>query len=181
MQRRLSTPNCNVDAVLATPPTALLREWAKAKLTNGTWKDALDLAVNVSISLQYCALCRFDIPSCLQFTPPKVAIYQAIVERLKATDRIVDAVECFHQMASELRENIELGWVLGKWFCIFSAALLMQRFCQTLSSVLPSNWRIWEILLLPSDMTRPSLSTRLHYLSSLLHHKTFLRSEARRT
>ena len=125
MQRRLSTPNHNIDAVSATPLTPLLREWAKAKLTNGTWKDALDLAVNVSISLHYCTPHRIDAPFGLQFTLPKVAIYQAIVERLEAADRIADVVECFHQMMSELGENIELGWVLGKWLCISSTALLM--------------------------------------------------------
>ena len=115
MQRRLSTPNRNVDAVSATPPAPLLREWAKAELKNGTWKNALDLAVSVSISLRYCTLCRIDAPFCLQFTLPKVAIYQVILERLEATGRIADAVECFHQMTSELGENIGLEWVLGKW------------------------------------------------------------------
>ena len=125
MQRRLSTPDRNVDAVSVTAPTPLLREWAKAKLTNGAWKDALDLAVNVSISVRYHTLCRIDAPFCLQFTLPKVAIYQAIVERLEATDRIADAVECFHQMTSELGEEIEHEWVLGKWSFLSSAALLM--------------------------------------------------------
>ena len=125
MQRRLSSPNCDVDAVSATSPTPLLREWAKVKLTNSTWKDALDNAVSVSVSLRYRPPHRLDISFRSQFTLPKVAIYQAIVERLEATDRIADAVECFHQMTSELGENIDLEWVLGKWLCIFSAALLM--------------------------------------------------------
>ena len=125
MQRRLSTPNPNIGAISATPPTPLLREWAKAKLTNGTWKDALDLAVNVSISLRYRTLRRIDALFCLQFTLPKMAIYQAIVERLEATDRIADAVECFHQMTSELGEKIDPEWVLGKWSCTSSAVLLM--------------------------------------------------------
>ena len=125
VQRCLSTPNHNVDAVSATPPTPLLRQWAKAKLTNGTWKDALDLAVSVSISSRYCSLQRIDAPFCLQFTLPKVAIYQTIVERLEATDRIADAAECFHQMTSELGEKIDLEWVPGKWSCISLAALLM--------------------------------------------------------
>ena len=125
MQRRLSSPNCDVDAVSATSPTPLLREWAKVKLTNSTWKDALDNAVSVSIPLRYRPPHRLDISFRSQFTFPKVAIYQAIVERLEATDRIADAVGCFHQMTSELGENIELEWVLGKWLCIFSAALLM--------------------------------------------------------
>ena len=127
MQRCLSTPNHNVDAVSATPPTPLLREWAKAKLTNGTWKDALDLAVSVSISLRYRTLRRIDALFCLQFTLPKVAIYQAIVEHLEATDRIADAVECFHQMTSELGEKIDLEWVLGKWTCISVLSDFRQR------------------------------------------------------
>ena len=114
LQRRLPTPNHNVDAVSAIPPTPLLREWAKAKLTNGTWKDTLDLAVSVSISLCYNTLCRIDAPFCLQLALPKVAIYQAVVERLEATDRTADAVECFHQMTSQLGERIDLEWVLGK-------------------------------------------------------------------
>ena len=53
MQRRLSTPNRNADAVSATLPAPLLRERAKAKLTNGTWKDALDFAVSVSNSISH--------------------------------------------------------------------------------------------------------------------------------
>ena len=55
MQRRLSTPNRNVDAVSATLPKPLLREWAKAKLISSTWKDALNLAVSVSnlLALSY--------------------------------------------------------------------------------------------------------------------------------
>ena len=116
MQRCLSTPDRN-----AVP----LREWAKAKLTNGTWKDALDLAVSVSITLRYCTLRRINAPFCLQFTLPKVAIYQAIVKHLEATDRIADTVECFHQMTSELGEKIDFKWVLGKSLCISSVALLM--------------------------------------------------------
>ena len=125
MYRRLSTPNRNVSTVSATPPTPFLREWTKAKLTNGTWKDALDLAISVIIYLRCCTLRRIDTLFALQFTLPRVAIYQAIVERLEATDRIADAVECFHQMTSELGENTELEWVLGKWSCISSTALLM--------------------------------------------------------
>ena len=125
MHRHLSTLINNVDTASATAPTPLLREWAKAKLTNGAWKGALDLAVSVSISMRYHTLRRIDAPFCLQFTLPKVAIYQAIVERLEAIDRIADAVECFHQMTSELGEKIDLKWIIGKWSCISSAALLM--------------------------------------------------------
>ena len=135
-QRYLSTPESDDHDLLTTTiatnvamprtnPTPILREWAKAKLTNGTWKDALSLPVRVGISLRYRTLPRIDAPFCLQFTLPKMAIYQAIVERLEATDQIVDAVECFHQMTSELGEKIDTEWVLGKWSCISSTALFM--------------------------------------------------------
>ena len=76
MQQRLSTADRNADAVSATSLAPFLREWAKAKLTNGTWKDPLDLAVSVIISLCYRTLGNIDAPFCLQFTLPKVAIYQ---------------------------------------------------------------------------------------------------------
>lgn len=36
-------------APLQTTPTPLVREWAKAKLTRGSWKDALLSAVHVSM------------------------------------------------------------------------------------------------------------------------------------
>ena len=127
MQRRLSSPDFNVDVVSATLPTPLLRVWAKAKLTNGTWKDVLDLAVGVSISLRYYTLRRINAPFCMQFTLPKVAIYQAIVEHLEATDRIADAAECFHQMTSELGEKIDLEWVFSKWSCISVLSDFRQR------------------------------------------------------
>ena len=124
-QRYLSTPESDdhnlLTSTLATnvamrhnDPTPIWREWAKAKLTNGIWKDALDLPVSVSITLRYRTLRRIDALFCLQFTLPKMAIYQAIIERLEATDQIVDAVECFHQMTSELGDKIDTEWVLGK-------------------------------------------------------------------
>ena len=60
------------------------------------WKDALDLAISVTISLRYRTPRRIDAPFCLQLTLPKVAVYQAIVERLEAIGHMVGAVECFH-------------------------------------------------------------------------------------
>ena len=132
-QRYISTPEsdghnlltlCTNMATPRTDLTPLLREWAKATLTSRSWRDALDLAVNVSISLRYRTLRRIDALFCLQFALPKVAMYQAIVECLEATGCIADATECFHQMMSELGKNIDLEWVPGKWSCISSAALL---------------------------------------------------------
>ena len=77
------------------------------------------------LALSYPSQDRRSFFFFLQFTLPKVAIYQVIVERLEATDRVADAVECFHQMTSELGEKIDLEWVLGKWSYISSMALLM--------------------------------------------------------
>ena len=70
------------------------------------------------------SLCNIDAPFCLQSTLPRVAIYQATVERLEATDRIADAVQCFHQMTSELGENMDPEWALGKRSCTSSTTLL---------------------------------------------------------
>ena len=56
LQRCLSTPETSVDTTLhSLSPTPLLREWAKLKLTSGSWREALAAAVNVSISLVRCS------------------------------------------------------------------------------------------------------------------------------
>ncbi|KAF8452058.1 hypothetical protein L210DRAFT_3499164 [Boletus edulis BED1] len=89
-QRRLfahgdAASNTNRDANMSTIHTTLpplLREWAKAKLTHGSWKDALLSAVGFAVS-------RVEI----------------VCEHLETIDRIVDAVECVHEMTSELGEE----------------------------------------------------------------------------
>ncbi|KAF8131188.1 hypothetical protein EV363DRAFT_1398997 [Boletus edulis] len=81
-QRRLSAhgdaaSNTNRDANMSTIHTTLpplLTEWAKAKLTRGSWKDALLSAVG--------------------FTVSRVEIYRVVCEHLETIDRMVDAVEC---------------------------------------------------------------------------------------
>ena len=51
LQRCLSTPESSVETTVHSPfPALLLREWAKSKLTGGSWRDALVAALNVSIS-----------------------------------------------------------------------------------------------------------------------------------
>ncbi|KAF8415328.1 hypothetical protein L210DRAFT_3586883 [Boletus edulis BED1] len=80
--------NTNRDANMSTIHTTLLpllREWAKAKLTRGSWKDALLSAVG--------------------FTVSRVEIYRVVIEHLETIDRIVDVVECIHEMTSELGEE----------------------------------------------------------------------------
>ncbi|KAF8120149.1 hypothetical protein EV363DRAFT_1374870 [Boletus edulis] len=64
---------------------SLLRAWAKAKLTCGSWKDALLSAVG--------------------FTLSRVEIYRVVCERLETTDRIADAIECFHELTCELQQE----------------------------------------------------------------------------
>jgi hypothetical protein len=63
LQRCLSAPEGSVDAAIhSASPTPLLREWAKSKLTNGSWRDALAATLNVNISCCYGARRWLDIP-----------------------------------------------------------------------------------------------------------------------
>ena len=49
LNRYLSTSESTRDTTLHSPsPTPILREWAKSKLTGGSWRDALVSALNVS-------------------------------------------------------------------------------------------------------------------------------------
>ncbi|KAF8127977.1 hypothetical protein EV363DRAFT_1400856 [Boletus edulis] len=92
-QRRLSAhgdaaSNTNRDANMSTIHTTLpplLREWAKAKLTRGSWKDALLSAVGVSIS--FCCPYELGIEIVgLQFAVSRVEIYRVWM-RLNASMR----------------------------------------------------------------------------------------------
>ena len=50
LQQYLSTPESSADTAFRSPsPTPLLTEWAKSKLTSGSWRDALVASLNVSI------------------------------------------------------------------------------------------------------------------------------------
>ena len=63
LQRCLSTPESSVDTSPNTPtPTPLLRQWAKLKLTGGSWTDALVAALTVSISFCSGTSRWLDIP-----------------------------------------------------------------------------------------------------------------------
>ncbi|KAF8127258.1 hypothetical protein EV363DRAFT_1346345 [Boletus edulis] len=81
-------------------PTPLLTEWAKATLVINKWKDALAAASNLKI--------------------PRVTIYRVICERLETIDCVADAVECFHEMASELGEETNLHDEHLAWALDFS-------------------------------------------------------------
>ena len=97
-----------------------------------------------------------------------MAIYQVLCEHLETIDRVADAVECFHQMMSELSERTNLGnehleWTLGEWLCnVFKNRHLRVIFYQTLDSVPPKSWNISEIqrwmhsdTMMPSPTIRP--------------------------
>ena len=82
-------------------------------MAGGEWKDALIVAASVSISL--CSGAPRRIDTGLQFTLPRVTIYRAICERLEAIDRITDAIECFHEMMSELGGEVYMSGPMTEW------------------------------------------------------------------
>jgi hypothetical protein len=84
--------------------TQFLKEWAKATLAGGSWKDALVIAASVSISV----------------VVPRFTLYRIICEYLETIGRITDASECFRQMVDELAEQAnapdeQVQWALGEW------------------------------------------------------------------
>ncbi|KAH0838774.1 hypothetical protein J3R83DRAFT_7149 [Lanmaoa asiatica] len=114
-QRCLSAPESSDDAaskaprhnraqtLYATPhsltPPPLLREWAKATLSSGSWKDALVASVSLMV--------------------PRSAVFRAVCEYLETIDHIMDASECFHQIVDELAgqttvHDKQAEWVLGE-------------------------------------------------------------------
>lgn len=102
--------------------TSLLRVWAKATLTCGSWKDALGAAVAVSVLFHSGTPHNLNT-SVLQFEHPKSTIYRIIYECLKEMDRITDTKECLHQMANELPDQTNsdddwVEWAAGTQFCM---------------------------------------------------------------
>ncbi|KAF8552471.1 hypothetical protein OG21DRAFT_1443452 [Imleria badia] len=79
----------------------VLMEWTKANLMNGFWKDALSAARD--------------------FKVPKLTIYRNLCEglELETVEGIMDAIECFHQMASELTEETITRGEQVEWFLDF--------------------------------------------------------------
>ena len=119
LQRCLSTPE-NGDHTTPHLPslTPLLREWAKSKLTGGSWRGALDAAFKVSIPFVLVPLVDLTLVG-LEFTTSRFTIYWALCDHLETTDRVTDAVECFHQMTAELGGEMNLHgehseWALGE-------------------------------------------------------------------
>ena len=116
--------------ILNSPtPTPLLREWTKATLARHSWSDALVTAANVRI-LPYPDMPRGPDALGLEFIAPKFTIYRAVCERLETTERLTDAIECFHGMANELGREIrgkEATWVLGECSYLQSRWYLCER------------------------------------------------------
>ncbi|KAF8555907.1 TPR-like protein [Imleria badia] len=77
----------------------LVREWAKATLAGGTWKDALFASV--------------------KFPVPKFTLYRVICERLETTDHVTDAIECMQQMENELANETDIHDERAKWIHAF--------------------------------------------------------------
>ena len=134
-QRYLATPDSegvaafeaarnNIPSPLGSPtPSLHLREWARASLVCRQWKDALTAAIGVSIYL--CA----DIPPAphtfvgFEFTVPGFMVYRTLCERLETIDHVLDASECFLQMADELGLETTLKgeqaeWAAGERSCV---------------------------------------------------------------
>ena len=88
-------------------------EWTKVNLMNGLWKDALSAACDVSIAL---ATIFLELTRRLKFKVPRLTTYRTLCEGLEMVDGIMDAVECYHRMASELTEEIITGGEQAKWF-----------------------------------------------------------------
>ena len=47
----------------------------------------------------------------------RFVIYQTICECLETTDRIADAIECFHDMMSKLGGEIYMSGPMIEWVC----------------------------------------------------------------
>ena len=72
------------------------------------------MAPGVSISFHSGAPRGIDTDG-LQFILPRVTIYRVICERLKAIDRVTDAIECFHEMMSELAGEVYMSGPMTEW------------------------------------------------------------------
>jgi hypothetical protein len=140
LERCLSTPESSVDTTLHSPSsTPLLREWAKSKLTGGSWRNALVAALNVSISFCSGAPRWLDTVR-LEFTAPRFTIYCALCDHLEMTNYITDAIECFHQMNSELvgetnTRGERAKWAAGECLSSRGCSVYVIDLLQTLSSV----------------------------------------------
>ena len=107
-------------STLHATATPLLREWAKAKLTHDSWKDALHSTVNVSLFLVSILVSRVRDTLVFKFIVSRFTIYHVMCEHLETVGRTSDASECSRQMVVELvqQEKVpdeQADWILGEW------------------------------------------------------------------
>ena len=87
---------------------------------NGLWKGALRIACDVSLALLMVIVA---LTHRLKFKVSRLATYRILCEGLERVEGIMDAIECFHQMANELTQETftrggQAEWFRGKWLCI---------------------------------------------------------------
>ena len=133
LRRCLSTSK-NSDNTLLTP---LLTQWAKLQLRRGSWRDALVTALNVSISHYSAPFVGLTL--CWKLRAPRFTMYRALCENLKMINRITDAIDCFHQMSSELAgvtttDGEQAQWAVGEQSRIppVFASVISFRLCAAL-------------------------------------------------
>ncbi|KAF8555612.1 hypothetical protein OG21DRAFT_1483751 [Imleria badia] len=120
----------------------VLMAWAKVNLSDRSWRNALTTA------------CSFDTLG-LKFIVPRFAIYQAICEHLEAIGRITDAIECFHEMASELAQQTDsrqAEWIIDfKSRCVRKLEALGNLAMSDRQQDEAISWYSTALLLEPTD------------------------------
>ena len=54
-------------------------------------------------------------PDALKFIAPRFIIYRVTCERLEKIDRATDAIECFHEMMTELGGEVYMSGPMTEW------------------------------------------------------------------
>ena len=144
-------------------PEKVLTEWVEANLTNSLWKGALHAARDVSVvPLTFIV----KLTHRLKFNVSRVTTYRIICDGLETVEGIIDAIECFHQMAGELTEESvtkgeQAGWFLGELLRILRVPFL-NILPQTLDTAALRSRSVSVIHpWIAADSMRPSNTTQL--------------------
>ena len=102
-------------------------------------------------------------------------IYWALCDYLEMTDCIADAIECLHQMNSELGKKKTLAkWVVGERLSSHACSVHVIDRLQTSNTVALKSWNTSETSQQrPNNTMKPVLDIQLHCLSTLSSHKTY--------
>ena len=120
-----------------------------------------------------------------EFTAPRFTIYCALGDHLKMTNRIMDALECFHQMNSELAGETsthgeKAKWAIGECLRSHPCSVYAIDLHQTSSSIALNSWNTSETSQRrPNNTMKPLLNIQLHCPSIRSSNKTCSSSEAR--